>query len=60
MAPASANLEVASYRDTIVSVKRLAKTSVMLSRVEHVELKTVSTQFIRKKDSTFLVLYMYV
>ena len=41
-APAAENLEVASYKEAVVSVKRLARTGIMLNREDQMELKTVS------------------
>ena len=41
-APAAENLEVASYKEAVVSVKRLARTGIMLNREDQMELKAVS------------------
>ena len=44
-APMSENIEVATYREMMVSVKRLRKTGIILTRPDHMELKIVSFLF---------------
>ena len=44
-APMSENIEVATYREMMVSVKRLRKTGIILTRPDHMELKIVSYLF---------------
>lgn len=43
LAPMSENLEIASYKGNMVSVKRLCKIGIILNRPDHMELKIVST-----------------
>ena len=44
-APMSENIEVATYREMMVSVKRLRKTGIILTRPDHMELKIVCYVF---------------
>ncbi len=41
-APTTENLDIATYREATVSVKNLNRTSLLLSRADHMELKIVS------------------
>ena len=41
-APMSENIEVATYKEMMVSVKRLRKTGIILTRPDHMELKIAS------------------
>ena len=43
-APATENLDIGSYREMTVAVKRLAKTGILLNREDQMELKVVSTK----------------
>ena len=45
-APMSENIEVATYKEMMVSVKRLRKTGIILTRPDHMELKIASYLFL--------------
>ena len=50
-APMSENIEVVTYKEMMVSVKRLGKTGIYLTRPDHMELKIVSIIKHRKVSS---------